>query len=244
VLRKPIHLALAGLALGLLSAAASSAAPLPPGSIFSINGWNPGGAALGCSVDALDPNVTNCSGTNAGPTSGNFTVQSWNLHLDSDPTVTNFFAIQNNLASPQTFTITVQIPTSGTFGPPVTMQGSMGGSITDTTGNGATLTSSAPTAIYQALVDGSPVQTLLNDPQSFSAGAFGSQTLGPASFGPLSQNIAATTSIGITIKFTVSPSDLVSFTSVFTLIPEPGTLALLAGGIAGIAHFGRRRAAA
>ena len=226
-------------AAAFLAAPAIQAAPLPAGSVFSINGWNPGGNALGCSTDGF---VTDCSGTNAGPGSGAFTVTNWNLHLDSDPTVINFFALQNNLAVAQTFTITVSIPTAGTFGPPVTIQGSIGGSVTDTTGNGASLTSAGGNPIYTALVDNVSTQTLLNSPQSFSAGAFGSQTFGPASFGPTSLGIAATSSIGITVRFTLSPGDIASYTSVFTLIPEPTTLLLLASGLAGMAHFGRRRA--
>lgn len=226
-------------AAALLAAPASQGAPLPAGSVFSINGWNPGGNALGCSTEGF---VTDCSGAGAGPSSGNFTVLNWNLHLDQDPTVLNFFALQNNLTTAQTFTITVSIPTAGTFGPPVTIQGSIGGSITDANGNSVTLTTAGASPIYTALVDNVSVQTLLNSPQTFTAGSFGSQTFGPASFGPSSVGIAATSSIGITVRFTLSPGDIASYTSVFTLIPEPTTLVLLATGLAGMAHFGRRRA--
>jgi hypothetical protein len=236
-----IRILTAGLAIAaaaFLGAPASQATPFPPGTTFSINGWNPGGTALGCSTDG---DVTNCSGSNAGPSNGNFTVTSWNLHLDTDPTVVNFFALQNNLNVAQTFTITVLIPIS-TFGPPITVQGSIGGSITDANGNGVQLTSSAPTAIYTALINGSSVQTLLNDPQNYTAGSFGSQTFGPASFGPTSLGITATSTIGIQVKFTLSPGDLASYTSVFTVVPEPATLALVIAGLAGVAHFGRRRA--
>ena len=236
-----IRFLIAGLAVAtaaLLAAPASHADSFPPGTTFSINGWNPGGTALGCTVDGY---VTDCSGSNATPTSGNFTVLNWNLHLDQDPTVLNFFALQNNLTTAQTFTITVLIPTAGTFGPPVTIQGSIGGSVTDANGNGATLSNST-TPIYTALVDGSPVQTLLNNPQNYTAGAFGSQTFGPAAFGPTNQNIAATSTMGITVRFTLSPGDIASYTSVFTLIPEPTTLILVTVGLAGMAQFGRRRA--
>jgi hypothetical protein len=149
--------------------------------------------------------------------------------------------LQNNLTTAQTFTITVSIPTAGTFGPPVTIQGSIGGSITDANGNSVTLTTAGASPIYTALVDNVSVQTLLNSPQTFTAGSFGSQTFGPASFGPTSVGIAATSSIGITVRFTLSPGDIASYTSVFTLIPEPTTLVLLATGLAGMAHFGRRR---
>lgn len=241
-MRRVLGALAAAAALIFSGATASFAAPLPAGSTFSINGWNPGGDALGCTVSVSDPDITDCSGSNATPGSGNFTVLNWNLHLDSDPTVLNFFALQNNLAVAQTFTITVIIPTAGTFGPPSTVSGSIGGSITDTTGNGATLTNFGTNSIYTALVDGSPVQTLLNNPQSYTTGAFGSQTFGPAGFGPTVVGYGATSTIGIQVQFTLSPGDIASYTSVFTLIPEPGTLMLVAAGIAGIAHMGRRRA--
>src|SRR5262249_52387159 len=79
-----IRLLPAGLALAaavLLGAPTSFATPFPPGTTFSINGWNPGGDALGCTTDG---DVTNCSGSNAGPNNGAFTVTNWNLHLDTD----------------------------------------------------------------------------------------------------------------------------------------------------------------
>jgi hypothetical protein len=242
VLRDLLGAAAFAAAALLLGSMPAAAAPLPAGSTFSINGWNPGGDALGCTVSTSNPFVTTCSGAGATSGDGNFTVQSWNLTLDADPTVINFFAIQNNLAIAQTFTITVIIPTAGAFGPPSTVSGSIGGSVTDTTGNGATLTNFGTNSIYTALVDGSPVQTLLDDPQSYTAGAFGSQTFGPAGFGPAVVGYGATSTIGIQVQFTLSPGDLASYTSVFTLVPEPGTLLLFATGIAGLAHFGRRRA--
>jgi hypothetical protein len=97
--------------------------------------------------------------------------------------------------------------------------------------------------MYQAIVDGSTVvQTLLNDPQSYtSATPFGSVSTGFVNYGPTNLGLAATSTIGITIKFTLSPGDTASFTSVFNLVPEPGTLVMLATGLAGMAHLGRRR---
>ena len=213
---------------------ASTATPMdldPP--TLDINGWTPSSPEqIGCT-----DSVYSCSGGTgtstpsiAGPS---WTLSSWNLSLDPDPTVTSFFAIQNNLAVPQTFVITVLLPITP-IGPPVDITGSVGGSTTDANGNGVTLTSNAPNPIYRALIDGLTVQTLLNDPQSFSAGTFGSATIGPASFGPTNLNQAATSDIAITIRFTLTPGDLASFTAVFNVeeAPEPGATMLLGAGIA------------
>lgn len=216
---------------------ALAAAPAQADPVISFNGWEPGTAALGCS--STGP-ITTCAGTGATSGSGALTVTQWNLFLDADPTVSNFIAIQNNLAVAQTFTITVQIPIAPAIGAPITIQGSIVGGATDFNGNGVTLSNSTG-SIYTALVDGNPVQTLLDSPQSYSAGAGGSVGFGPASFGPFAIGSPATTSIGITINFTLSPGDLASYTSVFTVTPEPGTLLLVGSGIAGLVAFGSRK---
>ena len=203
----------------------------------SFNGWAPGLPALGCSADGP---VTSCSGTNATSGSGALTVTSWNLFLDADPTVYNFIAVQNNLNVAQTFTITVQIPITPAIGAPLTIQGSIVGGATDINSNGVTISNSG-SSIYTALIDGLPVQTLLDSPQSYSAGAGGSVGFGPAAFGPIADLTPATNSIGITINFTLSPGDIASYTSVFTVTPEPGTLLLVGSGIAGLVAFGSGR---
>ena len=209
---------------------------------ISFNNWAPGLSALGCSTSGP---ITACAGGGEGEPgatsgSGALTVTRWNLFLDADPTVSNFIAIQNNLAVAQTFTITVQIPIAPAIGAPITIQGSIVGGATDFNGNGVTLSNST-SSIYTALVDGNPVQTLLDSPQSYSAGSGGSVGFGPASFGPFAIGSPATTSIGITINFTLSPGDLASYTSVFTVTPEPGTLLLVGSGIAGLVAFGSRK---
>ena len=237
-----LRLLLSGIAaLAALGAAvASSADPIAPPSL-TVNGWSPSLTLLGC-VSAGSTGQESCSGTNISPGSNNYTLTNWNVYLDPDPTVTGTLGIQNNnLVSAQTFNVTFLLPIVAQ-GPQVQVIGSISGSVTDANGNGATLTNFAPTSIYQAKIDGLTVQTLLNDPQSFSAGSFGSTPWGPGNFGPTTLNQAANTSIAINVIFTLSPGDLASFTSVFNVvaIPESATLVMLSGGLVGLVVLGRR----
>jgi hypothetical protein len=215
----------------------ASAVPIDPPSL-TINGWAPSLGALGCTSAGSDGQAS-CVGTNlAGPT--DYELTSWNVFLDPDPTVVGFIAIQNNALVAQTFSFTFLLPIVAQ-GPQIQVTGSISGSLTDANGGGAGLLS-VPPSMYQAQVDGLTVQTLLNHPQAFAAGAFGSTPWGPGSFGPTTLNQTANSTIAIKVDFTLSPGDLASFTSVFNVIavPEPATLAMLTGGLVGLVAFGRR----
>lgn len=233
------RLLLSALLLTGLPVLARAATIDPP--TVTINGWSPTLTQLGCSADN---GVETCTGSNLTRPNGSVTLKSWNLTLDPDPTVTGALALQNNLGSPQTFNVTFLVPIVPQ-GPQVTINGSIGGSATDANSNGVTLSTSPP-SIYQAQIDGVTVQTLLNDPQSFSAGSGGTAGFGPAGFGPTTLNQTANSTIAIKVIFTLSPGDIASFTSVFNVVavPEPGTLMLLGGGLLGLWAFARRQPSA
>jgi hypothetical protein len=100
--------------------------------------------------------------------------------------------------------------------------------------------------MYEALIDGASVRTLLDSPQSFSTlAAFGSVSTGVNDYGiPTQESIGVATiaNIALTIQFDLSPFDSASITSVFNVepIPEPGTALLFGLGLVGLVVRTRR----
>ena len=199
--------------------------------------WQNAGSPGTWIQDATNPNLWQISG-NVSRTS--FGLE-FGLSLDPDPFVSNSFTLTNPTNAPQTYTVTVTLPISPAVAFPSQTFGSLSGSLVDLNGDGASLvsTSGPGTAIYTATIDGVDYMQLRADPFSASAPPFATTQINAVSFGLLSGQPGATTSIGIRNTFTLSAGDSVNFVSTFLLVPSPGTISLLAVG--GLVAARRRR---
>jgi len=170
-----------------------------------------------------------------------FMLNSWSSTYALDPFVTNNFNITNTTSSTQTFLVTVTSPVSPALASPTQLNGSIALALTNgNTSSGATLGSSAPNAVYTALIDGGSIQTLLNNPYALSCTGTGCSNSSNTSFGPIS-GPGVNSSIGITIQFTLTPGASAGVTSAFNVVPEPATLALVGVGVLALVAVGRRQ---
>jgi hypothetical protein len=124
------------------------------------------------------------------------------------------------------------------------MSGSVSATVTDLNGNGATLGAVNGLAMYTATVNDIAVRTLWQPFSAFNVGQFLSQSTAPGAFANEVIPGGSTTSdalLGISLRFTLSAGDTVSFASTFTVsnVPGPGAMALLA--VSGATGAGRRR---
>ncbi len=178
-----------------------------------------------------------------GSYSGNGVLLNWDMTADADPFITSNLSLTNNTLATQTFTLTALLPIAPAISPSSLMRGSVQGGLTGD-GSGGTLASVVGSSIYQAIIDngfvGEPANLL--DVASVTVGPDASDTLGSDSFGiPVFENGPAVfTNIGIQLRFSLTPGDQASFTSLFRVeVPGPGTLGLLS--VAGAVFAGRRR---
>ena len=176
-------------------------------------------------------------------TTGRWDFTEWSGSFDSDPVISSSFSVTNLLASTQSFSITVSTVT-GPIGAPATVTGgSAQGGVTDTNGDGATLsTTGAEAALYTALLDGLDFQPLYVDPSSVTVGAFLSGNLSPfESFGvpiPSFPGPAVASTIGIRFQFDLTGFDRATASGTFVVepVPEPSTALLLCLGLVVLAR--------
>jgi len=157
-------------------------------------------------------------------------------------TVTLNFVVTNTGAVENEYTFNAFSAPFSLAGP-LTMSGSITGTVTDLNGNTATVNPSAQGAfIYTALIGGVAQKSLMDT--GFGAGQFLSGNGGPVEFFNENTNVGSVNNqqLQIQIKFKLSAGDTASFTSIFTVVPAPGALVAMAGLIGSGAMFRRRRA--
>lgn len=225
--------------------AADASTTIPDVTISAHSGNNPFVNFSASNYGSAWGNPDGTYNFNGGTSLQGFSL-AWSMQIGPQPEfVVANFVVTNVSAITQTFVLEVTVPIVNPLASSL-IGGSVQGTVTDLNGNGATVASNSPAPIYSALIDGSTVATLLNDPFSTSAGNFESANIGPAEFGgpviPSQPGPAVANTIGIRLEFTLTAGDSASFTSIFVVaVPGPGGLAILA--FAGVVTRGRRRRA-
>lgn len=159
--------------------------------------------------------------------------------------VTANIVVTNNSPGVQNFTLLMTLPIGKAILAPVE-RGSVVGTVTDLTGDNATVSAPAGNRIYTPRIDGvnEGPGFLMGAPFSQAAGgAFLSSVVGPQNFGipvliPGTQSVDA--SIAIFLNFDLTPGDSASFTSIFEVQPVPGPAGLAVLAAMGLIRRRRR----
>jgi hypothetical protein len=161
------------------------------------------------------------------------------MFMQNDPSISLGFALQGG-STPTLVTISSAQLMFPTMTNP-TAHSSAGMSITDTSDDGTGVTEHGGTGpfAYQANYNGLiPAGTIYSQhcPDFFTATPGGSNSENGNNNAPITGNVS---SMSAAWSFVITPLDSVSGTSNFTILPEPGVLALL--GIGSLAVSRRRR---
>ena len=152
-------------------------------------------------------------------------------------------AVENLFSSSVDVLLEVVLPVAS-GGPGTLTAGSAAIGLT-TNADGGSLLSLPGTPVWQGTINGSPVGTaasLFHDPFDMTNSGLGSSSAN-ANFGipdPVS-GPSVSSSIGINMSFSLTPSDQASITSVFNVVPIPGPGGLLVFAAAGLVTRRRRR---
>jgi len=166
----------------------------------------------------------------------------WTVVADPDPFLHVVYTITNLSEDTEDFTLTSTLP----IAPEITGSSLTGGTVSVTLieagGDTAELSSADGQPIYQATIDGTPFQSLMNAPQSHTASTYGVTVVPLEEFGSPSPSLVGPpvlSTIGIELNIRLSPGDTASVVATLLVTPEPGTMILLAMG--GMTFLARRR---
>jgi hypothetical protein len=213
-------------------AGAISANQLPTLAI-SVGGENPGTWNYRPGVDAFSATPDGSGAYDYTSTVDQAILQNrshvklLDLDFNPDPFVLNNVLVTNTTAIPQSYLITVGLPTS--FGAPNLISGNITTSVIDGGADGATISSVTGQPIYKAVVDATTVATLQNNP--FSVSTPGSSSAS-ASFGPTVSALPVGSSMSIVLTFQLTPGDTAAILSRFDVVPEPSAILLCCGAVA------------
>lgn len=176
--------------------------------------------------------------------------------LDPDPSIAWGIAV-TDFGAPTTFTFTFTTPIVPTGNPSV-VAGSVSGGLTDATGNGVSITPDVALGdpdgdtvselqVNEVGVGGPPVFTNMGvdvgGAVAFGPGVPGANYIyGPFTSGPIAGPPGVWTSLQSRVSFTLSGGgDIASLTGFASIVPEPGSMVIVAMGALALAGIARRR---
>lgn len=167
----------------------------------------------------------------------------FSLNGDPDPLIAGNLTVENPFLPTVDVTLQVILPISPQLGLGSEMQGSAAVGLTTDAGGGS-LSTFGGKPLWQGLLDGSPVgnaASLFFDPFALTIGGLGSAA-SSGNFGVPFPVVGppVLNSIGIEINFSLTQLDQASITSVFSVVPAPGVVGLLAIGALGVRRRRRR----
>ena len=184
----------------------------------------------------------------------------WDLTFDPDPFINGNLSIRNLAAATRDFSVNLLLPVSP-LAAPTAYRGSISTLVEDFNNSGSATFSEASSAtqpgIYAGRTDGNMALSLLDlldlldllattlNCSGVGCNASTSETsLGHPSF--LSPGPAVNSSIGTTLRFSLSAGDKVTFNTTFEVVPVPvpAALPLLFSALGGLIAVGARRKAA